>query len=128
MGRTFKLGSQRKARLSSKFWIPYGGNQMMEIYFDVVDIHVPLLLVLDRLDEHKMLVNMIEDVLVCVERKSSHPITRKPGRLLYEWTKDAIYTDNELKRIHRYFYHPFSEKIFNLLKKANNPEATPETL
>ena len=107
IGRTFKFGSQKKASLgAAKFWIPYGGNQMMETYLDVVDISIALLLGLNRLNEHKLYINNIEEVSVRVEPKWSHPITRKSAHLFYEWTKDVFYTDNELKRIHRHFYHP----------------------
>lgn len=97
MERIFKFGSQNKASLgSAKFRIPYRGNQMKEIYLDVVDINIPLFLGLDRLNEQKMYVNNIEDVLLCVEPKRSHSITRKLWHLFYEWTNDVFYTDNEL--------------------------------
>ena len=126
---TFKFGSQKKASLgAAKFWIPYGGNQIMDMYLDVVDINIPLLLDLEKLDEQKLYVNNIKNVLVCVEPKWSHPITRKLGDLFYELTTDVSYTDNELKRVHRHFNHPHLEKIFNLLKKADDTETTPETL
>ena len=102
--RTFKFGSKKKSRLgAAKFWILYGGNQMVDIYLDVVDINIPLLLGIDRLDEQKLYVNNIKDVLVWVEPKWSHPITQKLGHLLYEWTKGLFYSDNELKCIQRLF-------------------------
>ena len=99
----------------------------MEIYLDVVDISIPLLLGLSRLDEHKLYISNIEDVLVCVEPKCSHPITRKSRQLYNEWTKDVFYTENELKRIHLHFIHPHPDKIVTLLKKDDDPEASPET-
>ena len=33
----------------------------------------------------------------------------------------------ELEKVHRQFYHPTAEKLFNLLKKAKPEEAAPET-
>ena len=98
MESTFKFGSQKKASLgTAKLWIPYGGSQMMEIYLDVVDINIPLLLGIDRLSEQKTYVNNIKDVLVCVELKRFHQITRKLQHLLYKWRKDVLYTNNKLK-------------------------------
>ena len=86
---------------------------MMEIYFDVVDINVPLLLGPDRLDEHKLYVNNIKEILVCVEPKWSHLIMGKLGLLFYEWKKDVFCTDNEPKRLHQHLYHSNPENIFN---------------
>ena len=55
MQRTCKFGSRKKASLgATKFWIPYGGNHMMDICLDVFYINIPLLLGLDKLDEHKL--------------------------------------------------------------------------
>ena len=51
----------------------------------------------------------------------------KHGHLFYEWERSVLYTDTELRRIHRHFYHPQPERIFNLMKRSNDPEATPET-
>ena len=65
---------------------------------------------LDKLDEYKMYLNNVENILVCTEPKHKHPITRKIGDLRYEWTKDILYKNAELKHIHRHFYHLQPEK------------------
>lgn len=94
MRRTFKFGSHKKASLgATKFWIPYGDNQMMEIYLNVLDINIQLILVLGRLDEHIMYVNMIEDVLVCFEPEWSNPTTWRLRHLFYECKNDTFYTE-----------------------------------
>lgn len=40
----------------------------------------------------------------------------------------TMYTKTELTRIQKQFYHPHAERIYNLLKQAEDPDATPETL
>ena len=125
---TFKFSSERKpSKGLVKFWIPYAGDKIINISLDVVDINVPLILGLDKLDEYKMYVNNVENILVCTEPEHKHPITRKLGHLWYEWTKDVFYTDAEIKRIYRHFYHPQPEKVYNFLQKSEDPDATPDT-
>lgn len=127
--KVFKFGSQKAKSLGkAKFYIPYANDKRMDIDIDVVDVNVPLLLGLPTLDEYKMYVNNVEDLIVCTSPKWSSPITRKFGHLYYEWGNDILYTKQELERIHRHFYHPHPNRVFNLMKRAEDPEATAETL
>ncbi len=80
--RSFKFGSERKpSKGVVRFWMPYAGDQIINISLDVVDINVPLILGLDKLEEYKMYVNNVENILVCTEPKHKHHITRKLGHL-----------------------------------------------
>ena len=101
---------------------------MMKLHPDVIDINIAFLFGLDRLDEYKMYANNVEDTLVGVDPKWTHLITRNLEHLFYEWTKEVFYANNELKRINRHLYQPQPERVLNLMKKAGNPEATPENL
>ena len=68
--RTFRLASQKKASLDvSNFRIPYGNGQMMELHLDEIDTNILILFGLDRLDEYKMYVNNVEDLLIGVDPK-----------------------------------------------------------
>ena len=49
------------------------------------------------------------------------PNDKKARHLFYEWTKEVVYADKELKRIHRHFYHPQPERILNLMKNLADP-------
>ena len=70
IGRTFNIGSQKKAsHRAAKFWIPCGGNQMMKIYLYVLVINVPFLPGTIRIDEQKLYVNKIKDILESVKPK-----------------------------------------------------------
>ena len=100
----------------------------MDLDLEVVDINFPLLLGLDKLDQYKCYVNNVENFMVCVQLRWQHPITRKLGHLFYDLCIDLLYIDNGLRRIHRHFYHPKPDKIFNLMKKDGDPQANPETM
>lgn len=39
----------------------------------------------------------------------------------------TLFTFQQLTKLHRQFYHPFSEKLYNLLGKARPEDNTPET-
>lgn len=108
--------------------IPYGNGRFIKAELDVVDIDVPLLIGLDILDEHKLYINNVKNLLVCENPQWSGPVTRKMGHIYYEWGYGTMYTKAELKKIHRHFYHPRPERIFSLMKRANDPQATADTL
>ena len=38
-----------------------------------------------------------------------------------------LYTTNGLRRIHRHFFHAHPERIFSVMKRAEDPDATAET-
>ncbi len=121
--RTFKIRLERKPSNGVvKFWIPYVGDKIINIALDIVDINFPLMFVLDKLDEHKMYLKNVEKILVCTEPKHKHPITRKIGHLWYEWTKYVLYTNAELKHIHRHFYHPQPEKNIQSAEEIRRPK------
>ncbi len=45
--------------------------------------------------------------------------------LVYEWISNVEYSiKNDSKRTDQYFYHPQPEQIFNLMRRANDPDAT----
>ena len=110
-GRTFKLGSLMEPSIgTTKIRVPYREGLFMDLDLDVVDINFPLLLGLDKLDQYKCYVNNVENIMVCVQPRWQHSITRKLGHLFYGWFINVLYTDNELRRINRHFYHPKSDK------------------
>ncbi len=100
----------------------------MSYDLDFVEINLPLLIWLDILDKHKLYVNNVENILVCVSPKWILQLTRKHGHIFYEWSNEILYTERELIRIHRHFYHPHPDNVFNLMKRANDPHSNSETL
>ena len=81
-----------------------------------------------------MYVNNVRNMLVCESENWAVPLVRKLGHLFYEWTAVAIehvvnlYSTQELTRIHRHFFHPHAERLYSLMKIADDPEINPQTL
>ena len=50
----------------------------------------------------------------------------RSGYTLYSNRVNRIHRQT-LTRIHRHFFHPHSERLFSLMKRAQDPDATPET-
>ena len=75
-------------------------ERTMELDIDLVVVNVSLLFGLDTLDDRKMYINNVENVLVCTRSSYEHPITKKFEHLFYKWDDDVLYTNIEGKRIH----------------------------
>ena len=83
---TYKFGSEKTVSIGkAKFRIPYAGTKHMFLNLDVVDIDVPLLVGLDVMDEYKLMVDNLDNRLVCKKPFWSAPLTRKRGHLYYVW-------------------------------------------
>ena len=101
--RTFKFGSQRKKSIgATEVKVLYGQDKLVLLRLDVIEVNIPILLGLDTLDKFKMYVNNVLDLLTCMKPPWEQPITRKNGHLFYEWERLVLYTDTELRRIHRH--------------------------
>ena len=71
--RFFNFGPLRK---------PSFRSTELDIY--IVDANVPMVFGLNNLDEFKMYINNVENVLIGTMPKWEHLITRKLGHLFYE--------------------------------------------
>lgn len=107
--------------------VPLAGDLFLPMDVDVVDVSVPFLFGLDALDANEMYVNTVTNELVCVAYKLSVPVTRKYGHVFLEWSRDTLYTMVEADRLHRHFCHPAPERLFAVLRQANDPHANKET-
>lgn len=118
----YRFGSQKRVSVGkAKFRVPYAEGRHMHMELDVVDIDIPLLIGLDMLDKFKLVVDNVDNILRCKEPRWSVTIVRKFGHLYYEWPYEVMYTIPELKKIHRHFYHPQPQRLFNVLKQAKDP-------
>ena len=102
---------------------------------DVIAIDIPFLFGLDLMERLKASPN-VSTLQLEVRKGSSgkiksHPLTRKFGHLYLETNNalvsETLFTDMELKKMHLHFYHPSTEKLYNVLKRAKPEDVTPET-
>lgn len=57
------------------------------------------------------------------------PLTRSLRHVFYCWDSSDIYfTYGELVKMHRNFFHPSADKLFDLLRRARTLQASIETL
>lgn len=47
------------------------------------------------------------------------PITQKMGHIYLEWIPSILYTEQELRQVHRHFFHPETDRLTNLIKRAD---------
>ena len=124
----FVFGGKRRASLGYiEVCIPVCDGQALNYRTDIVDAPIPMLLGLDVLDKYAIFANTVTNELIFAREGWSIPLVRKLGHVYLEWQVDALYTSTELLKIHRHFYHPHPDRIYNLMKKAEDPDATPET-
>lgn len=67
-----------------------------------------------------MVVNTVYGMLECHGIGCKIPFIRKIWHIYIEWQKDrnVLYDNFELRKLHKNFFHPSSEKFFHLLKVA----------
>jgi hypothetical protein len=85
---------------------------------EVVDVNVPMLLGMDFLDKHRLIIDVTRNLLVHQSTNSSQPLSRKHGHVYIEWDSDMLFTYDELRKMHRNFFHPAVNKLMNLFKRA----------
>lgn len=127
--RTYRFGDGAHSSVGSlEIRIPIPGNRFFNWIFDVLNADIPMLIGLDFLDEHNLVANNVKNSLISEMEGWSIPITRQFGHLYVNWEKQILYTRSELERLHRHFYHPSSNKLYNLIKKATPNQADSNTL
>lgn len=47
------------------------------------------------------------------------PLTKKYGHAYIEWANEILYTEKELRKKHRHFFHPTTDKMYAVLKRAD---------
>lgn len=125
----FKFGDARHCSLGTMpIQIPVSDYGFIEIDAHIVDVDVPLLLGLDTMTKLEMILDFAKDTVTSKLDSWKIPLIRKLGHAYITWSPSVMYTDKELRKIHRHFHHPQAERLYALMKRANPNEATAETL
>ena len=126
--RTFRFGRDKAKSLGTiVVRIPVPGNAYLELKVDVVHPNVPLLMGLDAMDKFTVYVNNVQNLLVHDKLGWAIPLQRINGHVYYKWEEEVLFTISELKKMHLGLYHPSTEKLINLIRRANSQDATGET-
>jgi hypothetical protein len=97
---------------------------------DVVRAKVPLLIGLEILDASGVTADTVSNKLKCPKGGWETPLVRKIGHVYLEWCYEGnnLFSKSELTKMHRGFYHPSSENLLNLLKRARPDDTNQETM
>lgn len=135
-GRRFRFGEQIVDSIGlCEIEIPTPGG-VLSFAVDVVNIDVPLLLGLDILDRHRLqvltLTNEIEHIPVGSGLYWRLPCVRHSGHihLCFQPPTPAqriLYTESQIRRLHRHLHHPSARKLFDLLRRADPENLPPDT-
>jgi len=127
--RRFRLGGSdydTVGAVSIRF--PVANHYFLPLTVDVITLNMPFPQGLDTLDFHRMYVNNVTNHLVCVNDGVAVPLVRKFCHIYLAWGFEVLYTFPKLQHIHKNFYHAKPERLFSLIRRAKDKQATPETL
>lgn len=100
--------------------MPVGEDIVVAFKFHVVPINVLLLLGLDVERKLKLLINIEEGTLHSPRDHWRAQLVQKLGHMYVEWQMGIYNEEQELRRIHKYLYHPSTSKIQAFIQKRNS--------
>lgn len=94
---------------------------VLEFCLYIIDGDLPILLSLADMDKLGIFYNNLRDVLVHQHTNESTEVMRFFAHPFVRWNplQHCFFTYTELKRLHKRFGHPHSDKLYNLLKRAD---------
>lgn len=119
------------------------GIPAIMVEMDVVNADIPALLGMDLLDKESLtpctVSNRLAKRVPIIDKEGNKayvdkwcvPLRRSKSGHLYaqmHLVSGTFFTKSQLSKLHRQFFHPSAQKLFNLLRRARPEEATPETL
>lgn len=106
--------------------IPTPGDAFIEIKVEIVAANILLLIELDALNQFSLYINDVQNLLVPENLRWAIHLTRQGGHRYLRWTKDFLLVVPELRKMYHEFFHPCTDKIYNLIKGAKFVNTTPQ--
>lgn len=124
--KTFRFGdNQHECVGTLNIRMPVSDDVVIQFDAYIVPIDVPLLLGLDVLRKLKLIVSFENGSIQSPKGDWSINLVQKFGHLYIEWPPSVYYTEAELRRIHRHFYHPSTDKLLALINRSTNKHYKP---
>lgn len=115
---------------------PHRGETIL-FEMDVVDADVPALLRMDAMNEHSLNPCLVTNTLVKRVVKQGKVLDIWSIRLIRAQSNnlfaplECLYVNHfksvQLHKLHRQLFHPYTDRLFNLIKKTRAEHATSET-
>ena len=123
------IGGQGRAIGTATIPIPFVDlDIVIDVKFRILDTNCPNLLSLRDMKENGLDMSIQKNVITYKHKIQDLSVIN--DFLMHKWTTEdmeyALYTEKELKRLHRVFGHPSVVALQNLLKRANPDEFGPE--
>jgi Reverse transcriptase (RNA-dependent DNA polymerase) len=127
--KTFNgIGGRRESIGSTNIAIPFPLLGICaHVKFEVIDANVPSLLCLKDLREAGVDLSIQRNCLSLMGREQ--PLSVENGFLVHKWLAEdtsALFTEEELRKLHRGFGHPSAGVLYRLLKRARPEETSNE--
>lgn len=90
----------------------------IDVPADVVECDIPFLFGLDLMKRLATILDFGKWQLTSKLDGWSVPIVEKYGHAYIEWPTPILYTESELRRVHRYFNHPEPHRIYAVMKRG----------
>lgn len=90
-----------------------------QIKVKVLDVDISLLLGLDLLTKFKIVIDFDEIFMQSKLDGWVLPIFCRLGHACGEWTPSILYTEHELRRVHRHLFHPQTDRFSTLINRVN---------
>jgi hypothetical protein len=105
-------------------------TKLGDIDFEILDAPTPFLLSLKDMDKLGVYFNNVTNQLI--QGNLTIPVVRKWGHPWFHLRKKeherVFLTEVELRRLHRRFGHPATERLYKLLQRAGHADASEHTL
>lgn len=114
----FGIGSARSRGVASiEFPV---GELWFTIEAHIVDADTPILLAIDDMDRLGIYFNNLENTVIHTSSGQRGLVSRVRGHPFIQWNPhiSCLLTEVELRRLHRRFGHPSTDKLMKLLKRS----------
>lgn len=121
IGSAISLGTAPISFPIGPIWITFEAH--------IVDADTPILMCIDDMDRNELYLNNVENVLIHSKTKLEAPVTRVRGHLFIQWNTliSCHLTEIELRRLHRRFGHPTTDKLMKLLERSGLEQIDSDT-
>ena len=129
--RLYKFGDRKFEGMGLlEIRIPVTDDFFLSFDVEVVNVDVPLLIGLEFLDTFKVSIDLANDRMLSRGGEWEIHLKTDQGHLFVVWNvqADILFTLPELRKCHRHFYHPESQRLFAILRRSRREECSPQIL